>query len=459
MQDTLVDTFIRLRSKQGIPEELVLDFDATDDLIHGDQLGKFFHGYYKSYCYMPLYTFCGAWPLGAILRPSNIDGCAGIGVRLDWYRDSTLKRVSRYQTEYAGLNLSETGWLSYTDDMSESFYIFDWETPGRLTQLHHSGVGSGSGNGSGSGSGSGSGGPPVAGPIFQLSAASSGETSQDVTETLLPTLLATRIQVVGSDDPDLHLLLYTVGAVGAAFDEPVSGRPSERWFDEQARFRNQDLIDEAIETASPAIESESEVLAAGSVFDKYGPDFVGPIPNWVDGFDSSGVSQSPASGTAASAVPPGSSSTTGGFELSYYWDFDEAGRIVQMETPDGLTDFDYDATDQLIEADHDYTGGDNLLTDEIHAWDANGNPDTSTALGRQVVTTDHNRLRYVYTENSTQLQIYSYDHEGNRTRWFYYAKINGQWPRAVDTDETSQLRLGFSQLTHICHILCRRSVE
>jgi hypothetical protein len=77
MQNALVDIFIRLRSKQGIPEELVLDLDATDDPIHGDQLGKFFHGYYKSYCYLPLYTFCGAWPLGAVLRPSNIDGCAG----------------------------------------------------------------------------------------------------------------------------------------------------------------------------------------------------------------------------------------------------------------------------------------------------------------------------------------------------------------------------------------------
>ena len=77
LQDTLVDVFIRMRSKQGVPQELVLDLDATDDPVHGDQLGKFFHGYYKSYCYLPLYTFCGGWPLGAVLRPSNIDGCAG----------------------------------------------------------------------------------------------------------------------------------------------------------------------------------------------------------------------------------------------------------------------------------------------------------------------------------------------------------------------------------------------
>ncbi len=77
LQDTLVDVFIRLRSKQGVPEELILDFDATDDPIHGDQLGKFFHGYYKNYCYLPLYAFCDGWPLLALLRPANIDASSG----------------------------------------------------------------------------------------------------------------------------------------------------------------------------------------------------------------------------------------------------------------------------------------------------------------------------------------------------------------------------------------------
>ena len=69
--------FVRLKAKQGVPQELVIDFDATDDPVHGDQLGKFFHGYYKSYCFLPLYAFCGGWPLAAILRPSNIDAAAG----------------------------------------------------------------------------------------------------------------------------------------------------------------------------------------------------------------------------------------------------------------------------------------------------------------------------------------------------------------------------------------------
>lgn len=77
LQDALVEAFIRMRSKQGIPQELVLDLDATDDPVHGDQLGKFFHGYYGGYCFLPLYTFCGPWPLGAVLRPANIDASAG----------------------------------------------------------------------------------------------------------------------------------------------------------------------------------------------------------------------------------------------------------------------------------------------------------------------------------------------------------------------------------------------
>ena len=59
------------------PERIVLDLDATDDPIHGHQLGRFFHGYYKGYCYLPLYIFCGDHLLCARLRPSDIDACAG----------------------------------------------------------------------------------------------------------------------------------------------------------------------------------------------------------------------------------------------------------------------------------------------------------------------------------------------------------------------------------------------
>ena len=59
------------------PGHIVLDLDATDDPVHGHQLGRFFHGYYKNYCYLPLYIFCGDHLLCARLRPSDIDASAG----------------------------------------------------------------------------------------------------------------------------------------------------------------------------------------------------------------------------------------------------------------------------------------------------------------------------------------------------------------------------------------------
>jgi hypothetical protein len=59
------------------PRQIILDLDATDDPLHGDQEGRFFHGYYDNYCYLPLYVFCGRHLLAAKLRPSNIDASAG----------------------------------------------------------------------------------------------------------------------------------------------------------------------------------------------------------------------------------------------------------------------------------------------------------------------------------------------------------------------------------------------
>ena len=75
MRSLFVDIF--LEAHQTPPEQIVIDFDATDDILHGQQEGRFFHGYYKNYCYLPLYAFCGEHLLAAELRPSNIDGSAG----------------------------------------------------------------------------------------------------------------------------------------------------------------------------------------------------------------------------------------------------------------------------------------------------------------------------------------------------------------------------------------------
>lgn len=66
-----------LQAHRQVPERIVLDFDATDDPVHGEQLGRFFHGYYQEYCFLPLYLFCGDELLGAWLRPADIDASAG----------------------------------------------------------------------------------------------------------------------------------------------------------------------------------------------------------------------------------------------------------------------------------------------------------------------------------------------------------------------------------------------
>jgi hypothetical protein len=66
-----------LEAQQRPPEQIILDLDATDDPLHGHQEGRFFHGYYDGYCYLPLYVFCGRHLLAAKLRPSDIDASAG----------------------------------------------------------------------------------------------------------------------------------------------------------------------------------------------------------------------------------------------------------------------------------------------------------------------------------------------------------------------------------------------
>jgi hypothetical protein len=80
IETLLVDLFVEAHRRA--PRQIVLDLDATDDPLHGQQEGRFFHGYYDSYCYLPLYVTCGRHLLAAKLRRSNIDGAAGADVEL-----------------------------------------------------------------------------------------------------------------------------------------------------------------------------------------------------------------------------------------------------------------------------------------------------------------------------------------------------------------------------------------
>lgn len=75
LEALFVDLFLEAHGTE--PSEIVLDLDATDDPLHGHQEGRFFHGYYDCYCYLPLYIFCGRHLLAAKLRRANIDASEG----------------------------------------------------------------------------------------------------------------------------------------------------------------------------------------------------------------------------------------------------------------------------------------------------------------------------------------------------------------------------------------------
>ncbi len=75
VRDLLVELF--LEAHERAPKQIILDLDATDDPVHGEQEGRFFHGYYDCYCYLPLYVFCGRHLLVAKLRRASMDAAAG----------------------------------------------------------------------------------------------------------------------------------------------------------------------------------------------------------------------------------------------------------------------------------------------------------------------------------------------------------------------------------------------
>jgi hypothetical protein len=92
----LVEQFIA--SHATPPAELVLDFDATDDPVHGRQEGRFFHGYYDEYCFLPLYVFCGDQLLVAYLRPADRDAAT--------HSRAILKRlVERFRQVWPGVKI------------------------------------------------------------------------------------------------------------------------------------------------------------------------------------------------------------------------------------------------------------------------------------------------------------------------------------------------------------------
>ena len=81
IEDLIVKAYIETES--SAPQQVVLDVDATDDIIYGNQEGRFFHGYYGDYCYLPLYIFCGEYLLCARLRVASEDPASGVRQELE----------------------------------------------------------------------------------------------------------------------------------------------------------------------------------------------------------------------------------------------------------------------------------------------------------------------------------------------------------------------------------------
>jgi len=96
IEDLFVEIF--LEQLKVRPDQIILDFDATDDPLHGNQEGRFFNGFYDSYCYLPLYCFCGSWPLAARLRTSDGDAARGTV-------DILARLVEKIRQKHPGLKI------------------------------------------------------------------------------------------------------------------------------------------------------------------------------------------------------------------------------------------------------------------------------------------------------------------------------------------------------------------
>jgi hypothetical protein len=122
MESLFTDFFIEAHPTP--PKQIILDFDATDDPIHGGQLGRFFQGYYKEYCYLPLYVFCGEHLLCAQLRPADQDGAAGSIAKLA----GLVERIRRVWPDVQIILRGDSGFcrdnlMSWCEDQGVDFIL------------------------------------------------------------------------------------------------------------------------------------------------------------------------------------------------------------------------------------------------------------------------------------------------------------------------------------------------
>ena len=154
MRSLFVSIFLEAHDEP--PEQIVIDLDATDDPLHGRQEGRFFHGYYKHYCYLPLYAFCGEHLLASELRPSNIDASAGTvelleriveSIRLRWPEIRIIIRADSGFAREAIMSWCEANGVDYVLGLARNSRLSaeiaeqlsaakaEWERTGRAARL------------------------------------------------------------------------------------------------------------------------------------------------------------------------------------------------------------------------------------------------------------------------------------------------------------------------------------
>ncbi len=129
----LVTLFVE--SYRKAPREIWLDLDATDDPLHGHQEGRFFHGYYGCYCYMPLYIFCGEHLLCARLRPSNQDGAAGSVTELERIVAQLRRHWPKTRIHIRGDSGFCREWLMKWCEDNDIGYVLGLARNSRLTRV------------------------------------------------------------------------------------------------------------------------------------------------------------------------------------------------------------------------------------------------------------------------------------------------------------------------------------
>jgi len=133
IEDLLIDFGVQALSSETT--EVVLDFDATDDLIHGMQEGRFFNGYYDNYCYLPLYCFAGSIPLWAQLRTSDQDACNGTVEALEKIVPAIRRRFPKARIIVRGDSGFCRDEIMVWCETHEVFYCFGLAPNARLHRL------------------------------------------------------------------------------------------------------------------------------------------------------------------------------------------------------------------------------------------------------------------------------------------------------------------------------------